>query len=90
MWEKLSWKKSVLVRSKILGLFVNTLTAEYMYSGRNMQTFMQQVQSQYADFHATSSDAIIFQIKDFFWNFYCLSEIYMKWRTFSRKKRRVI
>ena len=36
IWDKLSWKKSVLVRSKILGLFVNTLTAEYMYSGRNM------------------------------------------------------
>ena len=36
---------SVLVISKILGLFVNTLTAEYMYSGRNMQTFTQQVQT---------------------------------------------
>ena len=35
---------SALVRSKILGLFVNTLTAEYMYSGRNMKTFMQEVQ----------------------------------------------
>ena len=43
MWDKLSWKKSALVRSKILGLFVNPLTAEYMYSGRNMQTFTQQV-----------------------------------------------
>ena len=43
--DKLSWKKSVLVRSKILGLFVNTLTAEYMYSGRNKQTFTQQVQT---------------------------------------------
>ena len=41
----MSWKKSVLVRSKILGLFVNTLTAEYMYSGRNMQTLTQQVQT---------------------------------------------
>ena len=41
----MSWKKSALVRSKILGLFVNTLTAEYMYSGRNMQTFTQQVQT---------------------------------------------
>ena len=28
----------------MLGLFVNTLTPEYMYSGRNMKTFMQQVQ----------------------------------------------
>ena len=41
----MSWKKSALVRSKILGLFVNTLTAEYTYSRRNMQTFMQQVQT---------------------------------------------
>ena len=38
-------EKSALVRSKILGLFVNTLTAEYTYSGRNMQTFTQQVQT---------------------------------------------
>ena len=36
---------SALVRSKILGLFVNTLTAEYTYSRRNMQTFAQQVQT---------------------------------------------
>ena len=41
----MSWKKSALVRSKILGLFVITLTAEYMYTGRNMQTFRQQVQT---------------------------------------------
>ena len=40
----MSWKKSALVRSKIVGLFVNTLTAAYMYSGRNMQTFPQKVQ----------------------------------------------
>ena len=45
MWDKLIWKKSALVRSKILGLFVNTLTAEYMCSGRNMQTLTQQVQT---------------------------------------------
>ena len=44
VWNKLSWKKSVLVRSKILGLFVNTLTAEYTYSRRNMQTLTQHVQ----------------------------------------------
>ena len=40
----MSWKKSALVISKILGLFVNTLTAEYMYSDRNMETFTQLVQ----------------------------------------------
>ena len=43
IWDKLSWKKSALVRSKILGLFFNTLIAEYAYSGRNMQTFTQKV-----------------------------------------------
>ena len=41
----MSWKKSALVRSKILGLFVNTFTAAYTYSGRNMQTLTQQVQT---------------------------------------------
>ena len=41
----MSWKKSALVTSKILGLFVNTLTAEYTYSRRNMQTLTQQVQT---------------------------------------------
>ena len=41
----MSWKKSALVRSKILGLFVNTLTAEHTYSGRNMKILTQQVQT---------------------------------------------
>ena len=36
---------SALVRSKILGLFVNTLTTEYTYSRRNMRTFTQKVQT---------------------------------------------
>ena len=36
---------SPLVRCKILGLFVNTLTAEYTYSRRNMQISTQQVQT---------------------------------------------
>ena len=39
------WKKSALVRSKILDVFVNTLTAEFTYSRRNMQTVTQQVQT---------------------------------------------
>ena len=41
----MSWEKSALVRSKILGLFVNTLTAEHTYSGRNMKILTQQVQT---------------------------------------------
>ena len=45
MWDKLSWNKSALFRSKILGLFVNTLTAEYTYTRRNMQTLTLQLQT---------------------------------------------
>ena len=41
----MSWKKSALVRSKILGLFINTFTADSTYSRRNMQTLTQQVQT---------------------------------------------
>ena len=41
----MSWKNSALVRSKILGLFINTFTAESTYSRRNMQTLKQQVQT---------------------------------------------
>ena len=46
IWDKLSWKKSVLVRFEVLGLFVNTLTGEYMHSRSNMQNFPQQFQTQ--------------------------------------------
>ena len=56
-------------------MFLNTLTAEYKYSRRNMQTFTQQVETPFS-----------LKKKNFFWIFYCVSEIYMKWRTFSKKK----
>ena len=42
---KLSWKKTVLLWIKILILFVNTLTADDKYSCRNMQNFLQQLQT---------------------------------------------
>ena len=63
----MSWKKSVLVRSKILGLFVNTLTAEYMYSRRNMQTFTQQVQTPLSLKQKTFSEFFIAFLKST-WN----------------------
>ena len=67
-------EKSALVRSIILGLFDNSLTAEYTYSRRNMQTLTQQVQT------PLSLKQKIFS------RFFCfLSEIYMKWKTFSKK-----
>ena len=65
--DKLSWKKSALVRSKILGLFLNTLTAEYMYSRRNMQTFTQQVQTQLSLKQKTFSGFVIAFLKST-WN----------------------
>ena len=46
IWDNLSWKKSVLVRYEVSGQFVNALTTVYMYSGRNMQIFPQQLQTQ--------------------------------------------
>ena len=42
---KLSWKKTALLWSWILRLFANTLTADDKYSCRNMQNFLQQVQT---------------------------------------------
>ena len=67
MYDKLSWKKFALVRSKILGLFVNTLTAEYKYSDRNMQTFTQQVQTPLSLKQKTFSGFFIAFLK-FTWN----------------------
>ena len=42
---ELSWKKTALLWSKILRLFPNTLTADDKYSCRNMQYFLQQLQT---------------------------------------------
>ena len=42
---KLSSKKTALLWLKILRLFVNTLTADDKYSCRNMQNFLQQLQT---------------------------------------------
>ena len=45
IWEKLSWKKFTLVWSEILGLFINTLSADEVYYRRNMQNFSEQFQT---------------------------------------------
>ena len=70
----LSWKKSALVWSEILTLFVNTLTA-------HKQVFPLQC----AQFRATSSNAIISKIKDFLSIFYCISAMCIQFRTFWKK-----
>ena len=46
MSDKLSWKKSLIVRSEILGHYFDTLTTYYMYSRQNWEKFPQQLQMQ--------------------------------------------
>ena len=41
----MSCKKSTIVKFKIVGFFVNTLTANGMYSSRNIQNLTQQLQT---------------------------------------------
>ena len=52
---KLSWKKTALLWSKILILFPNTLTADDKYSCRNMQNFLQKLQTLLSQKHKTVS-----------------------------------
>ena len=46
IWEILSWKNFLLVRSEILGPFVNTFTADYKYSRYKREKFPQPVEMQ--------------------------------------------
>ena len=45
IWDILSWRKSAIVWSELLRLFVNTLTGDYKYSRCNVHNFAQQVQT---------------------------------------------
>ena len=72
---KLSSKMSALLWCEILRLFVKTLTADDKYSDTNMQSLREKV-----------SNAIISETKDFFWIFYCISEMFMKFGAFSKKR----
>ena len=60
---KFSSNMSLLVISKILGLFVNTLTADDKYSFRNSENLRQPITMQ------------LFKKQIFFLNFWCISEI---------------
>ena len=44
LWKNMSWKKSLLVICKILGLFINTLTADDKYSLLNRDNLTQPIQ----------------------------------------------
>ena len=63
IWDKLSWKKPVLVISETLGFFFNTLTAEYMYSRSNMQNLQQQLQTQLSQKREVFSEFFITFLK---------------------------
>ena len=44
--SRTSSKRLVLVRSEVLGQFVNTMTADYKYFRQNLENLQQQVQTQ--------------------------------------------
>ena len=43
IWDKRSWKMLFLVRSKISGLFDNTLTTSKKYSRHSRDNFLQEI-----------------------------------------------
>ena len=64
---RLSWKKTALLWLKILSLFVNTLTADDKYSFRNMQNFLQKLQTLLSEKRKTFSGFFI-EILKCAWN----------------------
>ena len=72
--DRLSWKTSILVRYKILGLFGKTLTSDPKYC----RHYFRQIS-------ATCSSTIISKTKHIFWNFCCICTIYRKVRPCWRK-----
>ena len=73
-WTELSLKKSVLVIFKILGLFVNTLTADDKYSLLNRNNLRQPIQMQLS------------QKQKLFFNFFWIFKITLKFWTFSKQR----
>ena len=70
---KLSWKKTALLWSKILRLFANTFTADDKYSCRNMQNFLQQLQTLLSEKRKTLSGFFLH-----FWNVHQIYNILKK------------
>ena len=63
IWDILSWKRSALVWSEILRLYVNTLTADNKYSRCNVHNFAQQVQTSLSQKQKTFSGFFIAFLK---------------------------
>ena len=56
MWGQFSWKKSLLVPWKILGVFVDTLTADENYSLLNRDNLKHHIQMQLSQKQNTFSN----------------------------------
>ena len=56
LWEKETWKMSVLVVSQILGLFVNTLAADHRYTLRNSENWAKPIHKKLSKKQKTFSD----------------------------------
>ena len=72
LWKQLGWKNFLLVICKILGLFVNPLTADDYYSLLNRDNFLQH-------FHMQLCEKGKINSQFFFWIF----EIYIQFLIFS-------
>ena len=59
IWDKVSWKRSPLVRSKILGLFCNTFNADRMSSFHRLEKLSRQVQTLLSQKRRTFSDIFL-------------------------------
>ena len=66
---------SALVSSEIFRLFLNTLTPDDKYSRRIIQILLQQLQTPISQ-----------KGMAFFWIFYCISEMWIEFRTFWKKE----
>ena len=64
---KVSWEKTALLWSSILRLFANTFTADDKYSFRNMQNFLQQLQTLLSEKRKAYSEFFI-EILKYSWN----------------------
>ena len=73
LWRKFSWKKTLLVICKILGLFVNTLILDDKCSFLNMENLIQSIQMQLSKKQKT-----FFEIISSFWKYRLTFEHFQK------------
>ena len=60
LWRKLSWKRSLLVICEVLGIFVNTLTADDKYSHCNSENLQLLIQMQLSKEQKSNSELWVY------------------------------